>query len=610
MASASIKADMKVLEFLYTPSAHANSLRLSDRPMKTQELDLLGRLFSSQWHHACKLREFYLDNMTMKDSHIQKLCSYLPDFDTLEVLSLNNNYITDVGAVALSSAIVHIRPLTMLSLEGNKIKSQGIVSLSETITRLPNLSILNLSHNPIGHYGAYALAAALTSRSPMGYDWEPNVPEKPTYCSPVKVNMGRATSFKARGIEIAKAAAKRLTGVPPPPGGMDPRGNRPSTITSPPPGAPPVRENRPSTVVAPPPGRPGQLSEGASGDDKAAEVHVAAKAGLPDKRVSSLPPPKREVAARVSVVQRGSMRPSAIGPPPGSLRPANAGAAAKRRMGQGEFLDMVVEEDGGEEDDDKKRLLAEKRKSRQPSARASRMSSVLASSPQIAKVRSSALTAKEKVAKMKADREAAKAEEDERASATALEKRVRQLWTKLRFWSCVIGRMCAVQRGSAPVAVLNVANCKFGPLGIQWLMHSRKFNQSVSTLNLSDNGLDYESAVIIAEYLMWCDTLDELILDGNIFEDKGMQVLLKGVESNKSLSSLSMDRCSLTAVSLNWISSMTQSYYIDNILLVRDVGISNAGVKLDNYAEQIEDMGGLVEKDRILQLDEEAEGLY
>ncbi|GMH92326.1 hypothetical protein TrVE_jg2596, partial [Triparma verrucosa] len=451
---------------------------------------------------------------------------HLPDFDTLEVLSLNNNYITDVGAVALISAIVHIRPLTMLSLEGNKIKSQGIVSLSETITRLPNLSILNLSHNPIGNYGAYALAAALTSRSPMGYDWEPNVPEKPTYCSPVKVNMGRATSFKARGIEIAKAAAKRLTGVPPPPGGMDPHGNRPSTITSPPPGAPPVRENRPSTVVAPPLGRPGQLSEGASDDDKGAEVHVAAKAGLPDKRVSSLPPPKREVAAR------------------------------------------------------------------------------------IAKVRSSALTAKEKVAKMKADREAAKAEEGERASTRALEKRVRQLWTKLRFWSCVIGRMCAVQRGSAPVAVLSVANCKFGPLGIQWLMHSCKFNQSVSTLNLSDNGLDYESAVIIAEYLMWCDTLDELILDGNIFEDKGMQVLLKGVESNKSLSSLSMDRCSLTAVSLNWISSMTQSYYIDNILLVSDVGISSAGVKLDNYVEQIEDMGGLVEKDRILQLDEEAEGLY
>ena len=69
----------------------------------------------------------------MKDVHIQKLCNYLPDFNNLEVLSLNNNYITDTGCIALSNAIVHIKPLTMLSLEGNKIKSPGTVVLSETV---------------------------------------------------------------------------------------------------------------------------------------------------------------------------------------------------------------------------------------------------------------------------------------------------------------------------------------------------------------------------------------------------------------------------------------------------------------------------------------------
>ncbi|GMH78089.1 hypothetical protein TL16_g07662 [Triparma laevis f. inornata] len=102
MASANIKADMKVLEFLYTPSAHANCLKLGNRVMQTAELDLLGRLFSTQWHHACKLRELHLDGLSIRDKDVKCLAKYLGDFETLEVLSLNHNLITDTGAKILS----------------------------------------------------------------------------------------------------------------------------------------------------------------------------------------------------------------------------------------------------------------------------------------------------------------------------------------------------------------------------------------------------------------------------------------------------------------------------------------------------------------------------
>lgn len=111
---------------------------------------------------------------------------------------------------------------------------------------------------------------------------------------------------------------------------------------------------------------------------------------------------------------------------------------------------------------------------------------------------------------------------------------------------------------------------------------------------------------------MWSETLDEIILDGNEIEDKGMQVLLAGIEKNKSLSSLSMDRCNLGPVSLNWIASTTQSYYIDNINLVRDAGITSAKEKLESYTDVIENMGGFVDnlEGKLEQLKEEEEGLY
>ncbi|GMH78087.1 hypothetical protein TL16_g07661 [Triparma laevis f. inornata] len=315
-----------------------------------------------------------------------------------------------------------------------------------------------------------------------------------------------------------------------------------------------------------------------------------------------MPPPKPNSTDKVPVVRASTKRVSSVMCPKGGLQlGGKLGGGAS-----GGFMDMVVE-DGAEEDDHAKIMKnAMKRETRiLSSPKALKRRTMANSDAEKKKEQAKNLTAKERVALRKKEREM-------EAKSKAKKDRVRNLWNKLRFWTCVIGRLQAVRRGSTPVAVLNCANCGIGPLGIQWLMHSCKFNESIATINLSDNALNFDSSIIIAEYLMWSQTLDEIILDGNEIEDKGMQVLLAGIEENKSLSSLSMDRCNLGPVSLNWIASTAQSYYIDNINLVRDVGITSAKEKLESYTDVIENMGGFVDnlEGKLEQLKEEEEGLY
>ncbi|GMH97726.1 hypothetical protein TrST_g160 [Triparma strigata] len=592
MASANIKVDMKVLEFLYTPTAHANCLRLGNRVMQTAELDLLGRLFSTQWHHACKLREFYLDGMSIRDKDIKCLAKYLPDFETLEVLSLKNNLITDTGASILADALVKVRTLRTLCLDGNKIRTSGVVAISETISRLPDLQVLSLSHNKIGDYGAYALAAALTSRTPMAYDWEPEVPSRPPNCLGVKLCMGRETSAKARGIEIAQITASRMNGTE-----VNLGGRRRSSVEAPKRGT--VNVHRMTSRVSFLEKQEIFKTEGEKKKIEPKKIVVAANSSLPQKRVSKVPPPKMNPSDKVPVVARASAkRVSTVLAPPGQLQLSRKGG----RGGDTGFLDMVVEDDVEEDEHSRVMKQALKRETR------------ILSSPKALQRRSMAQTDKEKYKNLTAKERVAlkKNEREKEANEKRKTDRTRNLWNKLRFWACVIGRLAAVKRGSVPVAVLNFANCGIGPLGIQWIMHACKFNESVATINLSDNQLSFESAIIIAEYLMWSETIDEIILDGNEIDDKGMQVLLEGIEENKSLSSLSMDRCNLGPVSLNWIASTAQSYYIDNINLVRDTGIKSANEKLETYTDVIENMGGFVDnlEDKLLELKEEEEGLY
>lgn len=74
MRSASLVPDQAVLSFLYAPAQHGHSLVLSDRVLPNPEADILGRLFSKDWHHACKLRCLGLNNMSLGDKQIKTLC--------------------------------------------------------------------------------------------------------------------------------------------------------------------------------------------------------------------------------------------------------------------------------------------------------------------------------------------------------------------------------------------------------------------------------------------------------------------------------------------------------------------------------------------------------
>jgi len=607
MSNAGLKADRKVLEFLYTPQAHANALKLGGRTMTIPELDLIGRLFSTQWHHACKLRELCLDGMRLTDNHCVKISTYLRTFPCLENLSLMNNKIGDSGAVTIAQGIRSTYTLKSLILDGNRIRERGTVAIAEVVGKLFNLEILSLSHNKIGDFGAYAISVALTCNSPEAFDWEPEIPKRPPNCGPVKLSLGRETSLRARGMEALLETAAQLGGVveddktP----GLPPPADRDSIAPPPPPME--LLQNpgqRVSVAPPPPPGLPG----------KKQITIVPPPSSLPPRQ-SVIPPPPSRGATGVQSIVRQNKRVSHVAPPPGGTRDKGRMSRMSRinrmsRMGGrggrllgggvGGFQDMVIEEEDEEEEEShhEKTMRNTVEKHRKKSALLNKKINLAFGKQGGGKK----LTAKEKIKQAKMAR-------DEAERVELLKARCSAMWKLFRFYIFFLGRLRLIKRGNSPVSVLSCANCGITVQGIQWLMHACKFNPSISTLNLSDNRLQFESTVVLAEYLVWCDSIDELILDGNRLEDQGMYVLLQGVEGNISLSNISMDRCNLGAVSLNWLASFTRGFYIDNISLLKDSGVKSARVKMDEYVKEVSGMGGLVDEEKMKELEDEEEGI-
>jgi len=199
MQDADLQVDKKVLDFLFTPEVkHAQSLRLSDRPMRLPEMDILGRLFSFEFHKACKLRELSLCNMQLMDAHVTKFCLYLPDIPTLEILTLNQNNITDAGVVEIAKVLnckVN-ETLTELNLENNAFRERGCVSIASVINNLPNLAILSLNGNSIGDYGVYSLVSSMLKNVPASFDWEPAIPKMPSDCTTVSQDLTAYLVYK------------------------------------------------------------------------------------------------------------------------------------------------------------------------------------------------------------------------------------------------------------------------------------------------------------------------------------------------------------------------------------------------------------------------------
>ncbi len=112
---------------------------------------------------------------------------------------------------------------------------------------------------------------------------------------------------------------------------------------------------------------------------------------------------------------------------------------------------------------------------------------------------------------------------------------------------------------------------------------------------MSDNRIELDGAIVISEYLLWIDSLDELILDGNIIQDEGMRILLKGAEGNSSLSHLSLERSNLDPCSLNWVASSARNYYFDELSIGRDDGDKSAKEILEKYSMEIANMGKFID---------------
>jgi hypothetical protein len=549
--------------------------------------------------------------MRITDNHISKLAVFLPTFTTLESLSLSNNKITDAGAIALAGGIKKSMTLKSLVLDGNRIRETGTVALAAAVGTLQKLEILSISHNKIGDYGAYALAVALTRHSPEGFDWEPEIPDQPQGCPAVHISLGRETSLKIRGHEALMETAQQLGGVigPPPPSESIPpppqmgRSDSMESIAPPPPAISLLQKpgKRESVIPPPPPG-------GGLGGAKKRVTVIAPPSSLPS-RMSVIPPPPPVTSKKVSIVRQSS-RMSRIAPPPGGMRDRKSmmrmgsrrtkmgGMSGGRSGGFGGFTSMVIEE-GDEDEEEETHHEKVVQKIRKKSALLDKKVKLAFGSG----IKKKPLSAKEKIKQAKIAR-------DEAERVKALRDKCRAIWKLFKFHLIFLGRLQLIRRGNIPVSVLSCANCGVSAAGIQWLMHACKFNPNIATLNLSDNKLQFESAVILAEYLVWCDSIDELIIDGNKLEDQGMHVLLQGVEGNISLSNISMDRCSLGAVSLNWLASFTRGFYIDNISLIKDSGVKSARVKVEEYVKEISEMGGLIDEEKIRELEDEEEGIH
>ena len=111
--------------------------------------------------------KIYLNNNSISDAGALSLAQALHHNSTLEWLSLYNNNISDVGTVALAQVLHHNSTLKVLYLFENSITDAGAVALAKALHHNSTLKELELSNNSISDAGAVALAQALHHNSTL-----------------------------------------------------------------------------------------------------------------------------------------------------------------------------------------------------------------------------------------------------------------------------------------------------------------------------------------------------------------------------------------------------------------------------------------------------------
>jgi len=555
MRESDLVPDKCILDFLYTPSAHGRSLHLKDRKMRVQELDILGRLFSTDYHHACKLRELHLENMSLGDSEIGKFCQYLGSIPTLETLSLADNHIGDKGVLEICKVLneeVNFS-LTELNMEKNAIEERGCMSLAAVLKNVPNLKILSLNGNAVGDFGVFSLVASMLRNVPSSYDWEPEIPEMPQSCKSVSSDLN--TSFSIKKVTRSK---RESSFAPPPP----PRqrgvlgGGGPSFI---------IKNCKRRSTIRPPSGGV-SFRGGGGGGGGGGEPPPKPKPRL--TLTPNLPLPN--LSQIENVVGDGNdndndnendfdkERSSTITTPPPPPQ------SQSQPQSQSRSLPLPL--------GTPTRISSASDAPPPPKMTLAMVAKLQQNSNKVVVALKKNVTKKERI---KLEMQRRKDEGEKEKNQSRLVSKAKRLWRMLRGAVFLLGRYLVIKRGPIKLNILNFGDCGVGYHGIQWLLHGCKFNPNIISLDLSRSAFSENSAIVIAEYLEWCNTLEELCLDHNQMSEEAVRVMCKGLSENIGLASLSLDNCELDAVCLNWIASYCNGWYIDNFCLVRNVSVCN-----------------------------------
>jgi Ran GTPase-activating protein (RanGAP) involved in mRNA processing and transport len=126
--------------------------------------DSLNRMLRGRVGAVRQLRLSAFGATLFGDGAARTLASALPDLMALELLELNGNGITDVGACAIAKALRDepLPALAMIALDANSVGSKGACALASVAG---SLRAVSLDNNRVGSRGASALALRVHSLS-------------------------------------------------------------------------------------------------------------------------------------------------------------------------------------------------------------------------------------------------------------------------------------------------------------------------------------------------------------------------------------------------------------------------------------------------------------
>eukprot|EP00002_Diphylleia_rotans_P007820 TRINITY_DN1748_c0_g1_i2.p1 TRINITY_DN1748_c0_g1~~TRINITY_DN1748_c0_g1_i2.p1 ORF type:complete len:549 (+),score=66.10 TRINITY_DN1748_c0_g1_i2:102-1748(+) len=144
----------------YFQKSFANHLILDGHPIHVEALVALRIPFAN----TCFLQSLSISRAFVDDLCVDALCEGLQTNESLSILKLDENEISDDGMITLAKVLSHRSNLVSVSLRRNRIKDNGFLSLLESCTNNLSLSELDLSGNKISDQGLRMAFELLCSR--------------------------------------------------------------------------------------------------------------------------------------------------------------------------------------------------------------------------------------------------------------------------------------------------------------------------------------------------------------------------------------------------------------------------------------------------------------